>query len=208
MLVEVFSLLALHQCIFHVSNCVNCANWHQVLAAQGTTVFATPTGWVTTCGAIESISEQQVTQRRAASWYWSQVTHLVVKWLHVARGNAARRHVCSLLAVKDSQHGGAQTFSIVAVRQRWRHGGGGIEALGALVVGGAFELTLRGVQGFELLGVFGPLVVGQGLVLGKKQTLGWFTKNKTWEINSRTCSQTRGVGVGGWGGWQNTHTRM
>lgn len=98
-----------------------------------------------------------------------------------------RRLVCWLLAVEDSEGGGAQTFSVVAVRQWWRrwwHSGGGVEALGALVVagvlchGGAFELTLRGVQGFELLGVFGPLVVGQGLALGKTQSSGWFTKKK------------------------------
>lgn len=94
------------------------------------------------------------------------------------RGNATRRHVCWLLAVKDSQRGGAQTFfvAVVGEQRRWQWSSeGGAEALGTLVACSVlchgFELALGGVQGFELLGVFGPLVVGQGLALGRNT--GW-----------------------------------
>lgn len=79
-----------------------------------------------------------------------------------------------LRGVKESRGGGAQTFSVVAVGEQWqrRRSGGGAEALGALVARSVLchglELALGGVQGFELLGVFGPLVVGQGLALGRR----------------------------------------
>lgn len=72
--------------------------------------------------------------------------------------------------VKESRGGGAQTFSVVAVGEQWQRRRSGAEAFGALlarsVLCHGLELALGGVQGFELLGVFGPLVVGQGLALG------------------------------------------
>lgn len=64
-----------------------------------------------------------------------------------------------------------------------------------------FELALGGVQGFELLGVFGPLVVGQGLALGKKHRLRWFTKENS-ERDKQATLWPNSVGKR-----QHTHTQ-
>lgn len=63
-----------------------------------------------------------------------------------------------------------QTFAVDAVGDPRA-----VDTLDNVLIGGflgdrrAFELTLRSVSGFEFLGVFGSLVVGQGLALRGEQ---------------------------------------